>query len=92
MGSVIDVSRNPAGLLDAVIAAEGGEEVLVERDGKLVAKLVPIPVDVRGPVRPIKGEAYLHALEKLSARIKAQPAIDPTAVAEDLYDENGLPR
>lgn len=89
MGHVIDVSRNPAGLLDAVITAEHGSEVQVERDGIPIAKLIPFAAT---PVSPAKGEDYIRALEDLARRVKALPVIDPAATAEDLYDEDGLPR
>ncbi len=91
MGSVIDISRNPAGLLGAVSAAEAGEEGTVVRDGKPIAKLVPITTDIAGRVTHFKDDAYIHALEELSARMKAQPAIDLAATDHDLYDEDGLP-
>lgn len=89
MGYVIDVSRNPAGLLDAVITAEHGDEVQVERDGVPIARLIPFAA---APVASVKGEDYIRALEDLARRIKAMPVVDPSATAEDLYDENGLPR
>lgn len=52
-------------LCDLVDRAEAGETIEIMRDGKLVAKLVPVEVPVEKPSRPFDIDALRRHLESM---------------------------
>jgi prevent-host-death family protein len=83
----ISVSDAKARMTDLVKRAEAGEEVVLTRFGKAVAKLVPIS---QRPTQAAR-RAVLDAV-RAAGRIAASQGA-PAARSQDiLYDAEGLPR
>jgi prevent-host-death family protein len=83
----ISVSDAKAQITDLVRRAEAGEEVVLTRFGKAVAKLVPIAPRTSAAAR----RAVLDAVR---AEGRAAASLGPGAARSQdfLYDEEGLPR
>jgi antitoxin (DNA-binding transcriptional repressor) of toxin-antitoxin stability system len=56
-------------LCELVDRAEAGETIEIMRDGKLVAKLVPVEVPVNNPKRPFDIEALRRHLDNQSGAL-----------------------
>ena len=84
----VSVSDAKARITDLVKRAEAGEEVVLTRFGKAVAKLVPVV-----PRRPTATErrAVLDAV-RAAGRAAASPGPDAARSQDFLYGEEGLPR
>jgi len=84
----VSVSDAKARLTDLVKRAEAGEEVVLTRFGKAVAKLAPI-----APRRPTATErrAVLDAV-RAAGRAAAFPGPDAARSQDFLFGEEGLPR
>ncbi len=84
----ISVSDAKAQITDLVRRAEAGEEVVLTRFGKAVAKLVPIAPRTSAAAR----RAVLDAV-RAEGRAAASPGPPDAARSQGfLYDEEGLPR
>jgi len=84
----ISVSDAKGQLTELVRRAEAGDEVVLTRHGKAVARLVPLSK------RPTQQEKW-SILEKISqaAAAKATPGADAAHSQDFLYDdETGLPK
>lgn len=81
--SVKEAQENLDQLLDLV---ESGENVVVTRDGKTVARIVPAK-------QGLSREERHAALERVRAMAPPRKPGEPTADRshDDLYDEDGLP-
>lgn len=82
----IAVSEAKAQLTELVRRAEHGEDVVLTRHGKPVARLQPVK-----PTREGDRRALLEALRR-EAPPKAPGAISAARSQDFLYDEDGLPR
>ena len=83
----ISVSDAKARITDLVRRAEAGEEVLLTRFGKAVAKLVPVAPRPSAAVR----RAVLDAV-RAEGRAAASSGPDAARSQDFLYDDEGLPR
>lgn len=83
----VSLTHAKAQLTDLVRRAEAGEEVVLTRHGRPVAKLVQT---VRPPLTP---EDRLRIIDEIveSARGKATPGPCAARAADFLYDDDGLP-
>lgn len=82
----IAVSEAKAQLTELVRRAEAGEEVVLTRRGKPVARLSP-----ERPRRdPAELDALIRAIQEDAAR-KALPGPCAARSADFLYDDDGLP-
>jgi len=83
----IAVSEAKAQLTELVRRAEGGEEVVLTRFGRDVARLVA------EPSRPSAGQRRALMDEvRAAGRAGATPGPDAARSQDFLYDEAGLPR
>jgi prevent-host-death family protein len=84
---LVSVSDAKGQLTELVRRAEAGEEVLLTRHGKAVARLVSLSK------RPTQQEKR-WMLEKISqaAAAKATPGANAARSQDFLYDETGLPK
>jgi prevent-host-death family protein len=83
----VAISEGKAQLTELVRRAEAGEEVVLTRHGRPVARIVPV---ARGPDM----EARRALLRRIRAEAAANPAPPGPAAersADFLYDEDGLP-
>ncbi len=82
----ISVTDAKAQLTDLVRRAEAGDEVLLTRHGKPVARIVPVtaPPDERA-------RRALIASIQASARCAIKPGPTAARSQDFLYDEHGLP-
>ena len=83
----VSVSDAKAQLTDLVRRAEAGEQVVLTRFGKAVAKLVPVAPRPSAEAR----KAVLDAV-RTAGRAAASPGSDAARSQDFLYDEEGLPR
>jgi prevent-host-death family protein len=83
----VNVSDAKGQLTELVRRAEAGEEIVLTRFGRPVARLVPVTVS-KTPAEKRKILAAIRA----SALAKAGPDPDPARSHDFLYDEAGLPR
>ena len=83
----VSVSEAKAQLTDLVRRAEAGEEVVLTRFGKAVAKLVPVAPRTSAAAR----RAVLDAV-RAAGRAAASQGPDAARSQDFLYDEEGLPR
>jgi prevent-host-death family protein len=83
----VSLTHAKAQLTELVRRAEAGEEVVLTRHGRPVAKLVQT---VRPPLTP---EDRLRIIDEIveSARGKATPGPCAARAADFLYDDDGLP-
>lgn len=83
----VSLTHAKAQLTDLVRRAEAGEEVVLTRHGRPVAKLVQT---LRPPLTP---EDRLRIIDEIveSARGKATPGPCAARAADFLYDDDGLP-
>jgi prevent-host-death family protein len=84
----ISVSEAKAQLTDLVRQAEAGEDVVLTRHGKDVARIAAIKA------RPLDCGARLRILEMASAAGAARRGGEPSAARSQdfLYGEDGLPK
>ena len=82
--SVSDAKRQ---LTELVRRAEAGDEVVLTRDGKPVAQLVPVTAKPSA----IDRRATLNKV-RASGPKSATPGPDAARSQDFLYDEDGLPR
>jgi prevent-host-death family protein len=84
----ISVSAAKAQLTDLVRQAEQGEEVVLTRHGKDVARIAAIKT------RPLDRDARLRILETARAAVAAGRVGEPSAARSQdfLYDDDGLPK
>lgn len=73
-----------ANLADLVERAERGEEVVITREGKVVAEITPAKPSRSRAARPQPFD--MDALNRLRARIKLTPANGP-AIVREMRDE-----
>ncbi|XBQ15455.1 MAG: type II toxin-antitoxin system prevent-host-death family antitoxin [Oceanicaulis sp.] len=84
----IDLSDAEGRLLDLVRRAEAGEDVLLTRDGAVVARIsvgeppAKSPEERRALIKRVQESARRHALE----------GPDAARSQDFLYDEDGLPK
>lgn len=83
----VSVSDAKAQITDLVRRAEAGEDVVLTRFGKAVAKLVPIAQRPTAAAR----RAVLDAV-RASGRIATSQGHGAARSQDDLYDAEGLPR
>lgn len=83
----IPVSDAKAKLTDLVRRAEGGEEIILTRNGKIVARIEA----ARPPVDKAR-RAELIARVRESARRVRTAGPDSARSQDLLYDEHGLPK
>jgi len=83
----IPVSAAKAQLTELVRRAESGDEVVLTRHGRPVARLVPVKA-------PIDHESRRRLIEEImkSAVGKASPGPSAARSQDFLYDDEGLPR
>ena len=82
----ISVSEAAGRLADLVKRAEAGDDVVLTRRGREVARLVPIAA-TRSPA----GRRALMERVRASAAAKAGPGPDAARSRDFLYGEDGLP-
>lgn len=82
----ISVSEAKGQLTELVRRAEGGDEVILTRRGREVARLVPI-VAARSPAE----RRALMERVRTSAAAKVGPGPDAAHSQDFLYGEDGLP-
>jgi prevent-host-death family protein len=89
MASKMRVSINEAArlLTDLVTRAESGEEIILTRDGRAAARLVPMSIS---PDRDTR-KAILEAV-RASGRTKTSPEPSAARSQDFLYDEHGEPK
>lgn len=83
----VSVSDAKAQLTDLVRRAETGEDVVLTRHGQPTVRLVPVQ-------RKPTAEEKRAVLEQFRGILKGRPGLDGVTaanIADDLYDENGLP-
>ena len=83
----VSVSDAKAQLTELVRRAEDGEEVVLTRFGKAVAKLVPMAPRTTAKAR----RAVLDAV-RASGRVAALQGPGAARSQDFLYDEEGMPR
>jgi prevent-host-death family protein len=86
----VAITHTDPALADLVRRAEAGEEVVLTRDGKPVARVVPV-----SPARPMPSpEERLAIIREVQAAVRAKnlpPGPPAERAADFLYDEDGLP-
>lgn len=84
----ISVSDAKAQLTNLVRRAEAGEEVVLTRHGRPVARVAPA---VKAKLTP---EEKLRAIREIQERVKARGLAYPNQTSDHdfLYDEFGLPK
>ena len=86
----VAITQTDPALADLVRGAEAGEEVVLTRDGKPVARVVPVP-----PARPmLSPEERRVILDRIKADVRAKtipPGPSAARSADFLYDDDGLP-
>jgi prevent-host-death family protein len=82
----ISVSEAKAQLTDLVKRAEAGDEVILTRRGREVARLLPVVA-----TRSAAGRRALMERIRASAAVKASPGPDAARSQDVLYGEDGLP-
>jgi prevent-host-death family protein len=82
----ISVKEAQENLDELVARVEGGEDILLTRAGKTVARIVPLTLDA-------SREERRAVLDRVRAMAPPRKPGEPTADRshDDLYDENGLP-
>ncbi|MFN0114388.1 MAG: type II toxin-antitoxin system Phd/YefM family antitoxin [Paracoccaceae bacterium] len=80
------VSKAKAHLADLVRRAEAGEEVILTRNGRPVARIGP----VGRKKTPEEFDALIRSIQE-EARLRMTPGPDAARSQDFLYDENGLP-
>ncbi len=83
----IPVSDAKAKLTDLVRRAEAGEEIILTRNGKIVAR-----IEAAKPAVSKARRAELIALVRESARRVRTEGPDSARSQDFLYDERGLPK
>jgi prevent-host-death family protein len=83
----VSVSDAKAQITDLVRRAEAGEEVVLTRFGKAVAKLVPV-----APRTTPEGRRAVLDAVRASGRVAASQGPDAARSQDFLYDDEGLPR
>jgi prevent-host-death family protein len=80
-------------LADLIARAEAGEEVVITRDGRRVARIDPAPTRAEPPMLEDLAAIRGRLLDELvaQARLTRLPGPDAARAADFLYDENGLP-
>jgi prevent-host-death family protein len=89
MGSTVvevSVSDAKARITDLVRRAEAGEEVVLTRFGKPVARLVPV-----APPKSAAARRAVLAAVRAESRAAALPGPDAARSQDALYGEEGLP-
>jgi len=82
----ISVSEAKGQLTELVKRAEAGDEVILTRRGKEVARLVPIAV-----ARDAASRRSLMEKVRASASAKASHGLDAARSQDFLYSDDGLP-
>lgn len=82
----VSVSDAKGQLTDLVKRAEAGDEVILTRRGREVARLVPVAV-----ARDAAGRRALLARVRASARVKVASGPDAARSQDFLYGDDGLP-
>lgn len=82
----ISVSAAKGQLTELVKRAEAGDEVILTRRGREVARLVPMVVG-----RSAEGRRSLMERIRISASAKAIPGPDAARSQDFLYGDDGLP-
>jgi prevent-host-death family protein len=59
MASFVAMQEAQEKLPELLDRAESGEEIVIERDGRAAAKLVPVPAETAGPGRRVFGQNLL---------------------------------
>jgi prevent-host-death family protein len=90
----ISVKEAQDNLEKLLVRVEGGEDVLLTKDGKTVARIVPyLPAQKASFVT---GEDRVKAIAAIQERVRQKPDPFPDVSAahsqDFLYDENGLPK
>ena len=83
----VPVSEAKALLTDLVRRAEAGEEVVLTRFGRPVARILPVAPAVPDPA----ARRRLLQAVRAAGRSKASPGPPAARSADDLYDGRGLP-
>ena len=84
----VSVSDAKAQLTDLVRRAEAGDEIMLTRHGRDVARIAAVKA------RPLDASARRRILDAARAAAAAKPAGGPSAARSQdfLYDEDGLPK
>ena len=82
----VSVSDAKARLTDLVKRAEAGDEVVLTRRGRDVARLVPV-----APARDAASRRALMETVRASAAAKAGPGPEAARSQDFLYGDDGLP-
>jgi prevent-host-death family protein len=82
----ISVKEAQENLDELVARVEGGEDIVLTRAGKTVARIVPLTLEA-------SREERRAVLDRVRAMAPPRRPGEPTADRshDDLYDENGLP-
>jgi len=83
----ISVSDAKAQLTDLVRRAEGGEDVVLTRHGREVARITTLK---RRPLTPEERMAVIREAQD-AAKGKLPPGFDPARSQDFLYGDDGLP-
>jgi prevent-host-death family protein len=59
MASFVALQEAQEKLAELIDRAKGGEEIVIERDGKAAAKLVPVPAETRVTGERVFGQNFL---------------------------------
>ena len=90
----ISVKEAQDNLEELLVRVEGGEDVLLTKDGKIVARIVPHRPAQTAPM--VTSEARARAIAAIQERVRQKPDPFPEVSAarsqDFLYDENGLPK
>lgn len=89
----VAITDAKAQLTELVRRAEAGEQIVLTRHGRPAVTLKPVRPIERRPFTPEEREARYQAIMDISRRAaaKASPGPDAAHIADDLYDDNGLP-
>jgi len=82
MTAQVDIHDAKAMLSRLVGRVEAGEEIVIARDGRPVARLVPVRADAQTPEE--KAAARMHALGCFAGRVWTAPDVDEPL--DDLFD------
>ncbi len=82
-------------LEDLVHRAEAGEEIILTRDGRSVARIGPVPAaKLQDHTREIRGSSeWRQRVDEITRQAVAKfpPGKVPSSRHDDMYDASGLP-
>lgn len=86
----VPVSEAKSTLTALVREAEKGNDVILTRNGRSVARITAAPIKARKPLTIEEKMAIIRDIQK-SARGKFEPGFDSARSADFLYGDDGMP-